>query len=201
MHFCRPACADSRARQILIFLAGNLLAVMSPHHHRSYRRGRIARAGCHKATRMLCGMRSDGLEANVTLYVASPERVDSQQIEDGTAQNLRSAQLPLPPRTNLFGSILPQTNPCPSLRQTPIGVAVALRNQFFALYCETSSRYHLHARREDSLESTHCHDSEPRHTALSAPGGTVEAQKLTDAFVLLRRRRVCVYIYSSTTGV
>lgn len=95
----------------MIFVAGDLLAVMSPHHHRSYRHGRIARAGCHQATRMLRGMRSDGLEANVTLYVASLERVDSQQIEDGTAQNLRSAQLPLPPRTDPFGVILPQTNP------------------------------------------------------------------------------------------
>jgi hypothetical protein len=67
----------------MILLVGNLLAVMSPPHHHSYRRGRIARAGCHKATRMLCGMRSDGLEANVTLHVASPERVDSLEIEDG----------------------------------------------------------------------------------------------------------------------
>ena len=88
----------------MIFLAGDLLVVMSPHHHRSYRRGRIARAGCHQTTRMLCGMRSDGLEANVTLHVASPERVDSLRIEDATAQNLRSAQTPLPPRTDPFGA-------------------------------------------------------------------------------------------------
>lgn len=98
----------------MIFSAGDLLAVMSPHHHRSYRHGRIARAGCHKATRMLCGMRSDGLEANVTLHVASPERVESLEIEDATAQNLRSAQTPLPLRTDLFGAILPQTHTCPS---------------------------------------------------------------------------------------
>jgi hypothetical protein len=48
-----------RARQIMIFLAGHLLAVMSPPHHHSSRRWRIARAGCHRATRVSCGMRSD----------------------------------------------------------------------------------------------------------------------------------------------
>jgi hypothetical protein len=98
----------------MILLVGNLLAVMSPPHHHSYRRGRIARAGCHKATRMLCGMRSDGLEANVTLHVASPERVDSLEIEDGSGTELAICTTPLPPRTDLFGVILPQTHTCPS---------------------------------------------------------------------------------------
>ena len=73
---------------------------------------------------MLCGMRSDGLEANVTLHVASPEQVDSLEIEDATAQNLRSAQTPLPPRTDPFGAtvlgILPQTHTCPSSREAPL---------------------------------------------------------------------------------
>lgn len=152
----------------MIFLAGDLLAVMSPHHHHSYRRGRIARTGCRKATRMLCGMRSDGLEANVTLHVASPEQVDSLEIEDGTAQNLRSAQLPLPPRTDLFGVILPQTNPCPSSWQTPVGVAVTLRtNSLLCLVRLLQDNIYMRAAK------THRHDSELEETALSAPRGTV----------------------------
>lgn len=127
----------------MIFLAGDLLAVMSPHHHHSSSRGRIARAGCHQTTRMLCGMRSDGLEANVTLHVASPEQVDSLEIEDATAQNLRSAQTPLPPRTDPFGATryLATNTHMSEFTGGATGVSIAPKNSFFAISCEILSRY------------------------------------------------------------
>jgi hypothetical protein len=64
-------------------------------------------------------MRSDGLEANVTLHVASPQRVDSLEIEDGSGTELAICTSPLPPRTDLFGAILPQTHTCPSAWEMP----------------------------------------------------------------------------------
>ena len=169
----------------MIFLAGDLLAVMSPHHHHSSSRGRIARAGCRQTTRMQCGMRSDGLEANVTLHVASPERVDSLEIEDATAQNLRSAQTPLPPRTDVFGAILPQTHTCPSSRGAP-PESQSHRRIHFLLYLVRSCQDTIHMRalnRED--QRTPFHDSGLEDTALSAheSRSTVQAQKLIDAFV------------------
>ena len=136
---------DSRARQIMIFLAGDLLAVMSPPHHCSSRRGshgRIARAGCHKATRMLCGMRSDGLQANVTLYLASPERVDSQGIEDGrrhgserTCDLHNSPCHHAPTSLGLSSSLATNTHMSECVGD-PTGVSVALMNIRLLLYLE-----------------------------------------------------------------
>lgn len=142
-----PAGEDSSTRQIMIFLAGNLLAVMSPPHHRSSRRGshgRIARAGCHKATRMLCGMRSDGLQANVTLYLASPERVDSQEIEDARRHGSeRTCDLHNSPATThrpLWGLLATNTH-MSELTGNATGVSVALSNCFFTLSFGILSRY------------------------------------------------------------
>ena len=188
----------------MIFMAGDLLAVMSPPHHCSSRRGshgRIARAGCHKATRMLCGMRSDGLQANVTLYLASPERVDSQEIEDGRRHGSeRTCDLHNSPATThrpFWGYLATNTHMSESTRDAT-GVSFALSNSFFALSSEILSRYmyRLHVRPENELLY---HDSEAqRYSAERAwscsTDCTVQAQKLINAFVLLRWRRISSYI-------
>ena len=114
-------------------------------HHRSSRRGRIARAGCrgcHKATRMQCGMRSDGVQATVTLHLASPQRVDSLEIEDGRRHGSeRTCDLHHSPatRTDLLDYLAANTHMSECMVDA-IGVSVALGHSFFALSCHLLTR-------------------------------------------------------------
>jgi hypothetical protein len=94
-------------------------------------------------------------EANVTLHVASPQRVDSLEIEDGSGTELAICTSPLPvaPRTDLFGAILPQTHTCPSAWEIP-PESQSLRGIFIVCFISwirgVFARDHPHARREDS---------------------------------------------------
>lgn len=79
-------------------------------------------------------MRSDGLQANVTLYLASPERVKSQEIEDGKRH--RTCDLHNSPATThrpFWGYLATNTHMSECVGDAT-GVSVALRNIRFLLY-------------------------------------------------------------------
>ena len=88
-------------------------------------------------------MRSDGLQANVTLYLASPERVDLQEIEDGSGTAAKELAIcTTPPATTHrpFWGYLATNKPMSELMADASRSSSHIENQFFALSCETPSR-------------------------------------------------------------